>query len=194
MLSGQVWLAWPFQKGKKLLISQKRESLKWSRNTPRWVKEGEGYLIVGRIIRTLEVWLKEPDFWLSMSLWSTPFCPRWVSNNKCRDETMCDYYSLQVTQEEKKDWGVPNLLTACPTISLVVDLTNTYRYIVVSRTNMLSWHFPSSPQVLFSQGVGGSRGETCENSRRGTGGAQWGGGSPVLQVSVWWNSPQQSIW
>ena len=36
-------------------------------------------------------------------------------------------YLIKVTREENRAWGVSDLIAACPTISLVVDLTNTYR-------------------------------------------------------------------
>jgi len=45
----------------------------------------------------------------------------------------------QVSQKEKRSWGVSDLLTSCPSIALVIDLTNTYRYY--------------SPKELESKGV-----------------------------------------
>ena len=61
---------------------------------------------------------------------------------------------------EKKNWGVPDLLTACPTISLVVDLTNTYRFLhccSVENTPFLTFCLLLlryySPKDLEGQGV-----------------------------------------
>jgi len=45
----------------------------------------------------------------------------------------------QVSQKEKRSWGVSDLLTSCPSLALVIDLTNTYRYY--------------SPKELESKGV-----------------------------------------
>ena len=35
--------------------------------------------------------------------------------------------NVQVSQKEKRSWGVSDLLTSCPSLALVIDLTNTYR-------------------------------------------------------------------
>ena len=43
--------------------------------------------------------------------------------------TYCGYSicNVQVSQKEKRSWGVSDLLTSCPSLALVIDLTNTYR-------------------------------------------------------------------
>ena len=38
--------------------------------------------------------------------------------------------NVQVSQKEKRSWGVSDLLTSCPSLALVIDLTNTYRLFV----------------------------------------------------------------
>ena len=93
------------------------------------------------------------------------YCGYWIFNN-------------QVSQKEKRSWGVSDLLTSCPSLALVIDLTNTYRlYYFLLPAIMLS------SQVLLSEGVGEQRSETCENSHRRESGAKWGGGAAVLQVA-----------
>ena len=48
------------------------------------------------------------------SIWNCIYCGHLICN-------------IQVSQKEKRSWSVSDLLTSCPSLALVIDLTNTYR-------------------------------------------------------------------
>ena len=75
-----------------------------------------------------------------------------------RSISNCIYFgysicNVQVSQKEKRSWGVSDLLTSCPSIALVIDLTNTYRLFIFFfplSCYLLRYY---SPKELESKGV-----------------------------------------